>query len=66
MRRADIQVGGRYQVKFAFGSAVTCRVISKHFFGFLIREQHNAQWDYGDPSYPVYGCKWSWKFMEEL
>lgn len=66
MKRSDIQVGKRYQVNKGWGSYVTCRVISKHLFGFLIKEVHGARWDVGYPTYQSYGHTWSWRVLERF
>lgn len=63
MRKRDIQIGKRYQCSSG-GQLVTCRVISK---GWLwVNERHEAQWDYGDPAYPVYSHKFYWQIIEEF
>ena len=66
MKRQNIQVGEYYDVRFSYGTVVTCRVISKRFFGFLILCKWKARWDYGFPTYTECGYKWSWRFVEEV
>lgn len=61
MRRADIQ----YQCDKYAGQTVTCRIISKHLFGFLLREQHAERRDFGYPPVKMYGYIWSWKVIEK-
>lgn len=66
MKRSDIHVGAKYDVMFTFGNVVTCRVIEKKLFGFLILCQWDARWDVGYEPYRVYGYKWSWRFIEKF
>lgn len=64
MKRADIKVGEAYNVQFS-RRLVTCTVISKHLFGFLIRCKYMSRCDRGCTATTKVSYRWSWNFIEE-